>query len=100
MEPATSREDIRRRIDGLAAELSRLGVRSLSLFGSAARDRLEADSDVDVLVEFEGPARFDPFMELKLLLEDSLGRPVDLTTTAAMKPMLRARIEPDLLRVA
>lgn len=45
-------------------------------------------------------ARFDPFMDLKLLLEDTLGRPVDLVTTGAMKPALRARIEAELLRVA
>ncbi len=34
---------------------SRFGVRSLGLFGSAARDELVPASDVDVLVEFEDP---------------------------------------------
>jgi predicted nucleotidyltransferase len=95
-----SREEVRRRVEELRPELSRLGVRSLALFGSAARDALGPDSDVDVLVEFDGPARFDPFMDVKLLLEEALGRRVDLVTTAGLKPALKVRIEPDLLRVA
>ena len=37
----------------------RYGARRLALFGSAARDELRDDSDIDVLVEFEGPATFD-----------------------------------------
>ena len=99
-EPARSREEIHQRLTPLRPELTRLGVRSLALFGSAARDTLRPDSDLDILVELDGAARFDPFMDLKLLLEETLGRPVDLVTTGAMKPALRARIEPDLLRVA
>ena len=38
--------------------LQRLGVKSLALFGPEAR----AASDVDFLVEFEGPTTFDAFM--------------------------------------
>ena len=81
----------------LRQQLDRLGVRSLALFGSAARGTLKRSSDVDVLVEFDGPARFDPFMELKLLLEEILGGG---SISAARKPALRARIAADLLRVA
>ena len=40
----------------------RFGVRSLSLFGSVARDEARPDSDVDVLVEFNGPTTFDGHM--------------------------------------
>ncbi len=99
-EPAGSREQVCQRVGRLRPDLTRLGVRSLALFGSAARGELLPGSDLDILVEFDGPARFDPFMDLKWLLEDTLGRPVDLVTTGALKPALRARIEPDLLRVA
>ena len=35
-----------------------------------------------MLVEFDGPPRFDPFMDLKFLLEETLGRRVDLVTPA------------------
>ncbi len=63
------------------AQLSSLGVKSLALFGSVARDEASADSDVDMLVEFEGPATFAQYMDLKFFLEDLLGCPVDLVTT-------------------
>ncbi|MBI5440728.1 MAG: nucleotidyltransferase domain-containing protein [Deltaproteobacteria bacterium] len=34
-------------------------VKTLSLFGSVARDEAQTGSDVDVLVELEGPPNFD-----------------------------------------
>ena len=81
-------------------ELRQLGVRSLAIFGSVARDEAGPDSDVDVLVEFNGPATFAGYMDLKELLQAMLARPVDLTTVQALKPGLRRRIEGDLVRVA
>ena len=99
-EPAATRAEVCRLLGELRPELTQLGVRSLALFGSAARDALDTESDVDILVEFEGPARFDPFMDLKLLLEQALGRRVDLVTQGALKPALLARIQTDLQRVA
>ena len=99
-EPVRSRAEIERRLSDLAETLARLGVRSLSLFGSAARDALGATSDVDLLVELDGPARLDTYMELKFLLEDRLGRRVDLLTPRALHPRLAERIEGELRRVA
>ncbi len=81
-------------------ELARFHVKSLALFGSVARDEAGPESDVDLLVEFEGPATFDQYIELKYLLEELLGRPVDLVTAKAVKPRLRPHMERDLLRVA
>lgn len=79
---------------------ARFGTRQLGLFGSAARDELRPDSDVDVLVEFEGPPTFDRYIDLKDFLEQTLGRPVDLVTTGGLKPRARAHVERDLIRVA
>ena len=78
----------------------RFGARSLALFGSAARDELRPDSDVDVLVDFDGPATFDGYFSLKDHLEQALGRPVDLVTVKGLKPRARAHVERDLIRVA
>ena len=61
-------------------QLTKLGVKSLSIFGSVARGEDKADSDVDILVEFEGRATFDRFMDTKYFLEELLGRKVDLVT--------------------
>jgi len=80
--------------------LKRFGTRHLALFGSAARDEMRADSDIDVLVEFEGRATFDGYVGLKDYLEDIFGAKVDLATEAMIKPRLRRHIEKDLLRVA
>jgi hypothetical protein len=71
-----------------------------SLFGSVVRGEASEASDVDVLVDFVGPATFDGYMGLKFFLEDTLCVRVDLVTRAALKPRLRAGIEAEAQRVA
>jgi hypothetical protein len=78
----------------------RFAMRHLSIFGSAARDELREDSDIDVLVEFEGPPTFDGYIGLKDYLEALFGAEVDLATEDMVKPRLWQHIEKDLLRVA
>ncbi len=81
-------------------EFRRLGVRSLALFGSVVRGAERPDSDIDILVEFEGKATFDRYMELKFFLEDLLGRSVDLVTHKALRPILRPSVEREAVYVA
>jgi uncharacterized protein len=76
-----------------------MGARSLSLFGSVARGQASDASDVDLLVDLDGPATFDGFMDLKLRLEELLGGRVDLVTRKAIRPRLRERIEGEAIRV-
>lgn len=73
-------------------ELERFGVRSLALFGSAARDEARADSDADILVEFSVPVGLFEFIHLKNYLEELLGLPVDLVTPDAIKDKMREQI--------
>jgi predicted nucleotidyltransferase len=80
--------------------LLRFRVKALSVFGSAARDEMRSDSDVDILVEFQEPATFDRYMDLKAYLENLLGTSVDLVTRDAVKPRMRPIIEKDMVRVA
>ena len=80
--------------------MKQFGARHLALFGSAARDELRDDSDVDVLVEFDAPATFYGYMGLLFYLEELLGRKVDLVTASGLKPRARASIERDMIRVA
>jgi predicted nucleotidyltransferase len=79
---------------------TRYGVKRLALFGSAARDEMDQSSDVDVLVEFAGPATFGAYMDLKFYLEDLFGRPVDLVTDKALRDEIRPYVEKELIRVA
>jgi predicted nucleotidyltransferase len=76
------------------------GVKGLALFGSVARGDDRPESDLDILVTFDGPATFDRFMGAKLHLEDTLGRSVDLGTPETLRPELRAAVERDLIHVA
>lgn len=78
----------------------RFGVKRLAVFGSTARDEARDDSDVDVMVEFEGKATFKGFMGLKFYLEELLQRNVDLVTNDAIRPRTRPSIERDLVDVA
>jgi predicted nucleotidyltransferase len=78
----------------------RFGARSVSLFGSAARDEMRADSDIDILVEFDGPPSLDAYFGMKDHLESVLGRSVDLVTPGGLKPRARRHVERDLVHVA
>ncbi|MFP5285701.1 MAG: nucleotidyltransferase family protein [Thermoanaerobaculia bacterium] len=78
----------------------RFGVRSLSLFGSVARDEAGPESDVDVLVEFRETPGLNEYMRLKFWLEEELGRQVDLVMPKALKPWARPQVEAEDIRVA
>lgn len=80
--------------------LTLLGVKSLALFGSVARGEASPESDVDILVEFEGRATFDRFMDTKYYLEEVLGCRVDLVVPDAIKPRMKPSIMQDLVYVA
>jgi len=80
-------------------ELTRFGVKSVALFGSVARGEAKESSDVDILVEFEGRATFDGFMDTKYYLEDILGCRVDLVVPDAIKPRMKPAIMQDLVYV-
>ncbi|WP_295458709.1 nucleotidyltransferase family protein [uncultured Thiodictyon sp.] len=77
----------------------RFGVTSLALFGSTVRDDAREDSDVDILVAFDGPATSERFFGVQFCLEDLLSRPVDLVTEKALRPELRPYIEREAVRV-
>jgi predicted nucleotidyltransferase len=80
-------------------ELTQMGVKTMAVFGSVARDEARLDSDVDILVEFQGPATFNGYMDLKFFLEDLLGRSVDLVTRKSIRPRLKTSIEREALYV-
>lgn len=91
-------------VELLHAPLPELGARyavlRLALFGSAARDELRPESDVDILVAFDGLATFDRYVGLRDRLEQLLGRRVDLVTERGLKPRARRAVEKELVRVA
>ena len=78
---------------------ARYGVSRLALFGSAVRDQVRPDSDIDILVSFDGPATSQRYFGVQFMLEDVLGRPVDLVTDKALRSELRPFIEQEAVRV-
>lgn len=81
-------------------ELRALGVRSLSFFGSVARDEAGPESDADVLVEFDRPVGYFHLFEVQERLETLLGCKVDLVTTGGLRPEMRQDILAEAIRAA
>lgn len=79
--------------------LKAMGVKSLGLFGSVARDEATSASDVDILVEFSQPVGFFQLFDLQYFLEDLLQRPIDLGTVTSLKEHLKKPILEDMVRV-
>lgn len=96
----TAREDLIARIQKAIPDLRNDAVREVWLFGSAAREQMQAASDVDVLVDFSRPVSLVEFIRLRWKLESLLGRPVDLVTRDALKPQLRDQILREAVRAA
>jgi len=77
----------------------RYGVVDLALFGSTVRNAARPDSDIDILVAFDGPASSARYFGVQFYLEDLLGRPVDLVTDKALRPELRPYIDREAVHV-
>jgi len=81
--------------DAIAQFCLKHHIRRLSLFGSAVKEGLRSDSDVDVLVDF-APDHVPGLLELQAI-EDELsrlfgGRKVDLVTPGFLNPLIRSSI--------
>jgi predicted nucleotidyltransferase len=88
------------RLAGAKPELIRqFGVTRIALFGSTARDFARPDSDLDILVAFDGPATSAKYFGVQFYLEDLFGCPVDLVTDKALRPELRPFIEREAVYV-
>ena len=67
-------------VDKLAAhrdELRQMGVVSLTLFGSAAREETREESDIDLLVEFDRAVGVFHFFKVQHRLEENHQRGLD-----------------------
>ncbi len=72
--------------------LKKNGIKRAAFFGSIVRGEMTDESDIDILVEFEGRKSLLDLAGLKLDLEDALERRVDLLTYRSLHPMLKDRI--------
>jgi len=65
---------------------------NLRIFGSAARGEDRADSDIDLLVDFDPDATLLDLIALQSDIETLLGRQADVLTPQSVSPFLRDRI--------
>jgi predicted nucleotidyltransferase len=81
------------------ADLKRLGVEHLYLFGSTAHGEARDDSDVDLFFDHEkGKLGLFELMDVKERAADILGRPADVMTRSSLHPRLRKPIEASAVR--
>jgi len=79
--------------------MKRYDVSQLSLFGSTVRNQARVDSDIDILVSFNGAATSKRYFGVQFYLEDLLGQSVDLVTDKALRAELRPYIEKEAVHV-
>ncbi|MCY4293018.1 MAG: DEAD/DEAH box helicase family protein [Roseovarius sp.] len=97
---AGGRDEVLALLRAHKAELARrFRILDLFLFGSMARGAAVGDSDVDVMVRFDGPATSDRYFGAQFYIEDLLGRPVDLVTDKALRAEIRPHVERDAIHV-
>lgn len=94
----TNRDEILDLLKSLKSDLTtRYKVRNIGVFGSFARKEARADSDVDILVDFNDGADLFDLVELSEYLEEKIGRHVDLATPRALRPEIREGIYRDVV---
>jgi len=82
------------------AELKRLGVEHLYLFGSTARDDARPDSDVDLFFDHPvGTLGLYELMDVKDAASRILGCKADIMTRRSLHRVLRERIEASAMQV-
>lgn len=95
-----SRAEAIRRLRALEPQIRAMGIVSLYLFGSTARDEAGPDSDVDLFGDLEPGRSFGwEFFSLRGRIGDLLNRKVDFIERAALHPQLKDRIEASARRV-
>jgi len=96
-----TREDVLAVLRANEAAIRAFGATALFLFGSAARDELASDSDIDLFADYvpDGSFGFREFFDLKYFLESLFSRKVDFTTRAGLHSRMRSRIEKSSMQV-
>jgi predicted nucleotidyltransferase len=93
-------EDIQAGLAACKAQLQEeYPIRALGVFGSYARGEQHPESDLDVLVEFDGPVTLFDLVRLENELTRMLGIDVDLVTRDSLKPRIETRVVDDVVYV-
>ncbi len=86
------RQEVLDKLSAHRAELQEMGVESVAVFGSVARDEADNTSDVDLLVTFNREIGLFHFAHVRRRLSEILGCPVDLVTQRALREEMRDEV--------
>jgi len=82
------------------ADLNRLGVEHLYMFGSTARGEAKEDSDIDLFFDYEkGRLGLFELMDVKEYAASILDRKTDIMTRDSLHKTLQQQIEETAIRV-
>lgn len=94
------RAEVINRLRTHADAIRAFGVTELYLYGSAARDEVRLESDIDLFVDVDYDRfGFVAFMDLREFMRSVFGRRVDLTTRNALHPDLKEDIVRSAIKV-
>lgn len=90
-------ELVQNKLDEIVDACKKHHVIAIALFGSAAKDAMNEDSDIDLLVEFSNEIDVldyaDNYFSLLHHLQEILDRKVDLVSTKSLKnPILKEEV--------
>jgi uncharacterized protein len=95
-----NRDEAISRLQRHEADLKRLGVEHLYMFGSTARNEANDDSDVDLFFDYvKGKLGVFELMDVKEYAASILGRRTDIMTRDSLHKTLRQTIEATAIRV-
>lgn len=96
-----STQEILTTLQGLKKVLARYGVSRVGLFGSSVRGEADRDSDIDILVDFDGDSEtYLNFLAACEVLENGLsGQKVDIVTVGGLSPFIGPHILKEVVYV-
>jgi len=94
------RDEAISRLKQYEADLKRLGVEHLYMFGSTVRGEAKDDSDVDLFFDYQrGKLGLFELMDVKEYAANILGHKTDIMTRDSLHKTLRQQIEETATRV-
>jgi len=85
--------------DDLLSLFKEQGVSYLGLFGSFARGEETQQSDIDLMIDFDDTKSLFDLADIKIKLQERLGRKVELSMRGHIKESLKSYINRDLITV-
>jgi predicted nucleotidyltransferase len=95
------KKEVLARLVAVEPAIRAMGADGLFVFGSTVRGEAKGDSDVDLFLDPSPGGHFSllDLVATRRMLEDALGRRVDVTTREGLHPLIRDRVEREAERV-